>query len=143
MVFVRRHLPRRSAAGDAELVYVFADPGHAEIQAGAGRLREMLQAYEAGASPMDIRVGSWAELGGHARGTAAVFVDELKIADGLDHDAADEDAVHALVVQSPGPRRWPPVGWCRRGRHCPHFARVAVSRTMRSTGFGRSRDAGA
>ena len=121
----------------AELVYVFADPATQKSKPIPDILREMLQAHEAGASLIDIRLGSWADLGGHAATLRReVFANELQIAHGLDHDAADDMAVHALLRNRLGT----PLATGRLVQEGPALARisrVAVSRTMRSTGFGR------
>jgi YbgC/YbaW family acyl-CoA thioester hydrolase len=120
-----------------ELVYVFADPATQKSKPVPDTLRELLQSYEAGASPIQIRVGSWSELGEHAsRLRREVFIDELHIDHGLDRDARDPDAVHALVRNRMGQ----PLATARLVREGPalaRIARVAVSRTMRSTGLGR------
>jgi len=121
----------------AELVYVFADPATQKSKPVPDILRDMLQAHEAGASPIDIRLGSWADLGPQAAALRrVVFVDELQIAHGLEHDAADNAAVHALLRNRLGT----PLATGRLLQEGPALARisrVAVSRTMRSTGFGR------
>jgi len=120
----------------AEMVYVFADPATQTSRPVPQSLRDLLQSYEAGASPMDIRVGDWAELGAQARALRQqVFVDELAIDHGLAQDSADENAVHALVCNRMGL----PLATGRLVREGPalaRIARVAVTRTMRSTGFG-------
>ncbi len=121
----------------AELVYVFADPATQTSRPVPEPLRELLQSYEAGVSPTDIRVGSWAELGQQASALRReVFVQELGIAKGLDADAQDAAAVHAVVRNRLGQ----PLATARlvqEGAGMARIARVAVSRTMRSTGFGR------
>ena len=120
-----------------ELVYVFADPAMQKSKPVPDTLREMVQAYEAGASPIDIRLGSWADLGEPAAALRReVFVEELQIAHGLEFDAADIGAVHALLRNRLGH----PLATGRLVQEGPaqaRIARVAVSRTMRSTGFGR------
>lgn len=120
-----------------ELVYVFADPATQTSRPVPAPLREMLQSYEAGVSPIDIRLGSWAELGEQAAALRReVFVEELGIGLGLDADAQDGAAVHALVRNRLGQ----PLATARLVQEGPALARVArmaVSRTMRSTGFGR------
>lgn len=121
----------------AELVYVFADPATQTPRPVPESLRELLQSYEAGVSPTDIRVGSWDELGQQASALRReVFVEELGIGKGLDADAQDAAAVHAVVRNRLGQ----PLATARlvqEGAGMARIARVAVSRTMRSTGFGR------
>lgn len=120
-----------------ELVYVFADPATQTSKPVPDALRTLLQSYEAGVSPRDVRVGGWEEIGAQARALRQeVFVDELGIAHGLDYDAADDSAVHALVRNRLGH----PLATGRLVREGPalsRIARVAVTRTMRSTGFGQ------
>jgi len=120
-----------------ELVYVFADPATQTSTPVPQTLREMLQSYEAGVSSIDVRVGSWGELGEQASALRReVFVEELGLGHGLDADALDDAAVHALVRNRLGQ----PLATARlvqEGPQMARVARVAVSRTMRSTGFGR------
>ncbi len=121
----------------AELVYVFADPVTQKSKPVPDLLRDLLQSFEAGASPIEVRVGSWSELGAEAAAVRrAVFVEELHIDHGLERDAHDVSAVHALVRNRLGQ----PLATARlaqEGSDMSRLARVAVSRTMRSTGFGR------
>lgn len=121
----------------AELVYVFADPATQTSRPVPEQLREMLQSYEAGVSPIEIRVGSWTELGDQASALRhEVFVEELGIGLGLDRDAQDDGAVHALVRNRMG-QALATARLVQEGPEWARIARVAVSRTMRSTGFGR------
>ncbi len=120
-----------------ELVYVFADPATQKSKPVPDALRKLLQSYEAGVSPMDVRVGGWEEMGARARALRQqVFVDELGIAHGLDHDAADEGAVHALVCNHLG-HALATGRLVQEGPALARITRVAVTRSMRSTGFGR------
>jgi YbgC/YbaW family acyl-CoA thioester hydrolase len=120
-----------------ELVYVFADPASQTSKPVPQALRDMLQSYEAGVSPVEIQVGNWADLGAQASALRrTVFIEELAIGHGLDHDAQDDTAVHAVVRNCLGQ----PLATARlvqEGPQLARIARVAVSRTMRSTGFGR------
>lgn len=120
-----------------ELVYVFADPATQKSRPVPEALREMLQSYEAGASPIEVRVGNWADLGAQASAVRReVFIEEMGIDHALDADADDETAVHVLVRNRMGQ----PMATARlvqEGPELARIARVAVSRTMRSTGFGR------
>ena len=121
-----------------ELVYVFADPVTQRSKPVPALLRDAFQSYEAGVSPVDIQLGSWSELGEQAGALRkAVFVDELSIPLGLECDASDLVAVHALLRNRLGL----PIATGRLVREGPalaRIARVAVSRTMRSTGHGKT-----
>ena len=121
-----------------EMVYVFADPATQSSKPVPPVLRDLVQSYEAGVSPIEIQLGSWAELGVRAGALRqSLFVDELQIALGLAHDAADLTAVHALVLNRLGQ----PLATARllpEGPGVASIARVAVSRAIRSTGFGRT-----
>ena len=120
-----------------ELIYVFADPATQTSKPVPASLRELLQAFEAGVSPIVVQVGTWAELGERARRLRReVFVDELGIAHGLEQDEDDDRAVHALVCNRMGL----PLATGRMVQEGPalaRIARVAVNRTMRGTGFGQ------
>lgn len=120
-----------------ELVYVFADPATQTSRPVPARLRDLLQSWEAGVSPYQVQVGDWAALGEQAqRLRHEVFVDELALGQAMDYDPADDGAVHALVCNRMGQ----PLATARlvqQGPALARIARVAVTRTMRSTGFGR------
>ncbi len=120
-----------------ELVYVFADPAVQRPTPVPDVLRALLQSYETGASPITVTVGNWADLGKQASALRReVFIDELAIAHGLDQDAADEVAVHVLVHNRLGL----PLATARLvqdGPRVARVARVAVDRSLRSSGFGR------
>ena len=119
-----------------ELVYVFADPAAQTSRPVPDPLRAVLQGFEAGESMLDVRTGSWNELAVPARALrTAVFVDEQKIPAELEWDAADADAVHAVVFNRLGvplaTGRWLPAG--------PGVARVgrmAVQAALRGSGIG-------
>jgi YbgC/YbaW family acyl-CoA thioester hydrolase len=121
----------------AELIYVFADPATQTSKPVPPPLRELLQSFEAGVSPINVRVGTWAELGAQASALRReVFVDELGIAHGLEQDAADDTAVHALVCNRMG-LALATGRLVQEGPALARIARVAVNRTMRATGFGQ------
>ncbi len=120
-----------------ELIYVFADPATQTSKPVPPQLRELLQSFEAGDSPFNVRVGTWAELGAQASALRReVFVDELGITQGLERDAADDDAVHALVCNRMG-LALATGRLVHEGPALARIARVAVNRTMRATGFGQ------
>ena len=121
-----------------ELVYVFADPATQRSKAVPPDLRMLLDSYEAGVSPIDVQLGTWAELGPEAAALRReVFVDELKIPIDIQQDAHDLDAVHVLVRNRLGQ----PLATARLMQDGPavaRVARVAVRRAMRASGLGRT-----
>jgi YbgC/YbaW family acyl-CoA thioester hydrolase len=121
-----------------ELVYVFADPHSQTSKPVPQEFRDMLQAFEAGKPMVDVRLGSWAELGREARAIrTAVFVDEQKIPAEMEWDAADESCIHALAVNRFGF----PLATGRLIQHVPGVAkigRMAVVPSMRGSRVGRS-----
>ena len=120
-----------------ELVYVFADLAMRKSKPVPQVLRDLLQAYEAGVSPIEIRLGSWAELGEQASALRqAVFLGEFQIPLDLAHDVADLESVHALVLNRLG-QALATGRLMREGPGLARIARVAVNRAIRSTGFGR------
>jgi YbgC/YbaW family acyl-CoA thioester hydrolase len=91
-------LRQRQALVNGELVYVFADPATQTSRPVPAALRETLQAFEAGRPMLEVKVGAWSELGVDAsRIRTDVFVHEQGIAQELEWDAFDADAVHAVV----------------------------------------------
>lgn len=120
-----------------ELVYVYADPVTQTSRRVPDPLRELFLSFEAGVSPIEVQVGNWDDLGPQASALRReVFVDELGIGLALDQDAKDVDAVHALVRNRLG-MALATARLVREGPHVSRIARVAVTRAMRSTGFGR------
>ncbi len=122
----------------AEMVYVFADPTSQRPKPVPQTLRALLPSYEAGESPLQLRLGSWTDLGTQASALRqAVFVAELQIDAGLVQDALDPAAVHALVLNRLGEA----VATGRLTQEAPgvaKIARVAVGSALRATGFGRT-----
>ena len=120
-----------------ELVYVFADPATQTSRPVPAALRDWFQAYEAGASMVDVQVGPWAALGDAASAVRhAVFTQEQGIDAALDHDGADADAVHAMARNRAGTA----LGTGRLLRHAPgvgRIGRLAVVASMRGTSIGR------
>lgn len=122
----------------AELVYVFADPATQTSRNLPQELRDVLQAFEAGKPMVDVRVGSWQELGKDAAAIrTAVFVQEQRIPADMEWDAADETCLHAVAVNRFGM----PVATGRLLEHVPGVAkigRMAVVKSMRGSRVGRS-----
>jgi YbgC/YbaW family acyl-CoA thioester hydrolase len=121
-----------------ELVYVFADPATQTSRPVPQELRDMLQAFEAGKPMVDVRLGSWAELGGDARPIrSAVFIDEQRIPAEMEWDSADPGCVHAVAYNRLGV----PLGTGRLLEHVPGVAkigRMAVLPTVRGAKVGRA-----
>lgn len=122
----------------AELVYVFADPATQTAKPVPQELRDVLQAFETGKPMVEVRVGSWAALGAHARDIrTAVFVEEQKIPADMEWDTADESCVHAVAFNRFGR----PLATGRLLEHVPGVAkigRMAVVKSMRGSRVGRS-----
>lgn len=86
-----------------ELVYVFADPATQTSRPVPAPLRAALTGYEAGEAMVQVRTGSWQELGPDAgRIRTAVFVQEQHIPVELEWDAADASALHAVAYNRLG-----------------------------------------
>jgi YbgC/YbaW family acyl-CoA thioester hydrolase len=121
-----------------ELVYVFADPATQTSKPVPQELRDVLQAFEAGKPMVDVRVGSWAELGPQAQAIrTSVFVEEQKIPADMEWDTADESCLHAVAVNRFGL----PLATGRLLEHVPGVAkigRMAVVKSMRGSRVGRS-----
>jgi YbgC/YbaW family acyl-CoA thioester hydrolase len=121
-----------------ELVYVFADPATQTSQPVPQQLRDVLQAFEAGKPMVDVRVGSWDELGQEAGAIRTqVFVEEQKIPADMEWDAADAGCVHAVAYNRFGA----PLATGRLLEHVPGVAkigRMAVLSSMRGSRVGRA-----
>jgi len=121
-----------------ELVYVFADPVAQTSRPVPQQLRDVLQAFEAGKPMVDVRVGSWAELGRDAAPIrATVFVEEQKIPADMEWDAGDADCVHAVAYNRFGKA----LATGRLLEHVPGVAkigRMAVLAAMRGSRVGRA-----
>ena len=86
-----------------ELVYVFADPATQTSRPVPPALRAVLTGYEAGEAMVQVRTGSWQELGADAgRIRTAVFVQEQHIPVELEWDEADATALHAVAYNRLG-----------------------------------------
>jgi YbgC/YbaW family acyl-CoA thioester hydrolase len=119
-----------------ELVYVFADPATQTSRPVPPLLREMLTGFEAGEPMVQVKTGSWDELGADARHIRTeVFVKEQRIPADLEWDEADAVAVHAVAFNRLGR----PVA---TGRLLPaadgvsKIGRMAVHQVLRGCGFG-------
>jgi YbgC/YbaW family acyl-CoA thioester hydrolase len=121
-----------------ELVYVFADPQTQTARPVPQSLRDVLNAFEAGASMVEVRMGSWQEIGRDAQAIrTAVFVDEQKIPAEMEWDEADASCVHAVAFNRFGV----PLATARLLAQAPGVAkigRMAVVQAMRGSRIGRS-----
>ncbi len=120
-----------------ELVYVFADPATQASRPVPAALREILTGYEAGEPMVQVRTGSWDELGPDAAALRTrVFVQEQRIPAEMEWDEADRTAVHAVAVNRLGQ----PVATGRLRQAGPGVAkigRMAVHEVLRGGGLGR------
>lgn len=121
-----------------ELVYVYADPKTQTSMAVPQELRDVIAAYEAGKSMVEVRVGGWDELGRDAQLIRTeVFVQEQRIPAEMEWDEADRACVHAVAYNRFGM----PLATGRLLEHVPGVAkigRMAARRTMRGGGVGRA-----
>jgi YbgC/YbaW family acyl-CoA thioester hydrolase len=120
------------------LTYVFADSGATASQPVPHELRQVFESFEAGRSMVDVRVGTWAELGIPARTIrSAVFIAEQKIPADMEWDGADDGSVHAVAFNRLGL----PLATGRMLEHVPGVAkigRMAVLAASRHSGVGRA-----
>jgi predicted GNAT family N-acyltransferase len=123
---------------DGELVYVFADPVKQVSKPVPPELRRLLEDFEAGAPMLDLRSGTWDELGREAsRLRREVFVEELQIPAELEADAADANAVHVVVFNRFGVAL--ATGrWIEHRSGAAQIGRIAVVPTLRGSGIGRA-----
>ena len=120
-----------------ELIYVFADPKTQTSKPIPEALRHILLIYEAGESVVDVKTGTWNDLKALASPLRyEVFVNEQEIDPELEWDAADETAVHAVVVNKLGQA-------VATGRllqpqsHVAQIGRMAVNKALRGGSLGR------
>jgi YbgC/YbaW family acyl-CoA thioester hydrolase len=121
-----------------ELVYVFANPATQTSLPVPAQLRTLLQDFEAGKPMLDVRLGTWDQLGREAQAIrTAVFVQEQQIPAELEWDAADASCVHAVAYNCFGMA----LGTGRLLEHSPGVAkigRMAVLQAMRGADIGRA-----
>ncbi len=121
-----------------ELVYVFADPEGERSKAVPAPLRELLEGFEAARPMVELRLGSWHELGEAAgRIRTDVFVGEQGIPAEMEWDEGDESAIHAVAYNRLGR----PLATGRLLEHVPGVAkigRMAVVASSRHNGVGRA-----
>jgi predicted GNAT family N-acyltransferase len=121
-----------------ELVYVFADPASMTSKPVPQDLRDILLGFEAGKPMVDVRLGTWDELGREAQKIrSTVFIDEQQIPADMEFDAADAECVHAVAYNRLGM----PLATGRLLEHVPGTAkigRMAVLAAMRGSSIGRS-----
>jgi YbgC/YbaW family acyl-CoA thioester hydrolase len=118
-----------------EIVYVWADAASRRPAPAPAALVDAFRAHEAAEPMVAVDVGDWAHLGREARAIrTAVFVDEQKIPDALEHDADDRTALHALARNRLGLA----VGTGRLLDGEPaRIGRMAVRRDLRGANIGR------
>jgi YbgC/YbaW family acyl-CoA thioester hydrolase len=121
----------------AHLIYVFADAASQSPLRIPDALRDILHAFEAGQSVVDVSLGSWAEVGEAAGAIRReVFIDEQHIPADMEWDSADATCLHALARNRLGR----PLATGRLLEHVPGVAkigRMAVLRSMRGSQIGR------
>lgn len=121
----------------AELVYVYADPATQTSRPVPDALRRALMGYEAGEPVVEVRTGSWSDLGDHAFALRTeVFVDEQRIPVEMERDPADEHCLHAVAYNRLGQV-------VATGRLLPsqngsaRIGRMAVKRLLRGSHLGQ------
>ena len=121
-----------------ELLYVFADPKTQTSKSIPSALRDWLRAYEDGQEMIQLRCGSWSELGEDAsRLRTEVFVQEQKVPKEMEWDEADATATHAVAYNRLGQA----VATGRLLAHAPgvgRIGRMAAARVLRGSGLGKS-----
>ena len=121
-----------------ELVYVFANPKTQSSLPVPTQLRTLLQDFEAGKPMLEVRLGTWDQVGREAQAIrTAVFVQEQQIPAEMEWDAADASCVHAVAYNRFGMA----LGTGRLLEHAPGVAkigRMAVLQTMRGADIGRA-----
>lgn len=137
MQFAAAVFRQEQLLASGELVYVFAETGLAASRPVPPQLRETLHVFEQGEAMLQLRLGTWADLGRDAQAVrTAVFIEEQKIPVEMEWDAADASCVHAVAYNRLGM----PLATGRLLSHAPGVAkigRMAVLRTMRGGRVGR------
>ena len=120
-----------------ELVYVFADPATQTSRPVPPPLREVLAGYEAGEPMVELRSGSWSELGADAkRIRTEIFVHEQRIPADLEWDDGDAAALHTVAYNRLG-QAIATGRLLQEGAGVARIGRVAVHRMLRGSGIGR------
>jgi YbgC/YbaW family acyl-CoA thioester hydrolase len=120
-----------------ELVYVFADPVSQTSRPMPQPLRQVFTDFEAGLPMVELRSGSWAELGAGIRPVRQlVFVEELGLDASFAEGADDLSAMHVAAAN-----RFGLTVACGRvmdlGQGRFQLGRLATRGALRSTGIGR------
>jgi YbgC/YbaW family acyl-CoA thioester hydrolase len=138
MVFAAAVFRGEQVLVHGELVYVFADPATQTSKPVPPLLREWLLGFDAGQAMLETRLGAWTELGSLSQALRqAVFVVELGAPSGLAAEPADQDAVHAVLLNRAGLA-------VAVGRLLPAIAgvgqigRIATLSPLRGTGLGKT-----
>jgi predicted GNAT family N-acyltransferase len=120
-----------------ELIYVFANPATQKSRPVPQALRDILNGFEAGEPMIEVKTGTWNELGADAaRVRTEVFVEEQRIPAEMEWDEADTTAVHAVAYNRLGQA-------LATGRLLPHepgrakVGRMAVTRVLRGAQLGQ------
>jgi GNAT superfamily N-acetyltransferase len=88
---------------------------------------------------VDVRVGTWAELGADARPIRdQVFIAEQKIPAEMEWDDADESAVHAVAYNRLGHALATGRSWLEHVPGVAKIGRMAVAASSRHSGVGRA-----
>lgn len=121
-----------------ELIYVFIEPATQSPRRISDGLRAVIADFEAGRDMLDVCTGDWASLGDAAAAVrTAVFVDEQGIAREDEWDAADAEAVHAVIFN----RFKAPVATGRLlydASGAAFIGRMAAIRAVRGMGLGQT-----
>jgi YbgC/YbaW family acyl-CoA thioester hydrolase len=122
----------------AELVHVLVCNESGAHKAIPGSLRELLLGFEMGQAAVQVRMGSWNDLGSDARRIRTdVFIVEQGIPEQMEWDTVDPSCTHAVAYNHFGV----PLATGRLIEHVPGVAkigRMAVSQAARGSGVGRS-----
>ena len=120
-----------------ELVYVFVDTKVHQPLALPDDLKRMIDAYESGGPTLQLKAGSWNDLGRDAeRLRMAVFVREQGVPREIEIDELDPVALHAVVYNG----LQQPVATGRlvtAGKGVARIGRMAVDKGVRGCNLGR------
>ncbi len=119
-----------------ELIYVFADPATQTSRPVPAALRDVLTAFEAGDPVVQVRIGSWDELGPQAsRIRTDVFLAEQRIPADMEWDEADAAAIHAVAYNRLG-QTVATGRLLQAGPGISRIGRMAVQKVLRGAGLG-------